>query len=124
MSRKSNVTTFAVLDFLFSGLALVGILFFCAVLLYGIFLSGDSRGEIAAGILGCFILLLLLSVGFSVFLIAGIGLLKRKTWGYYLHIVASVLAVFSCIGIVYTVFSLIFAFRLEFKSEFFGPPSE
>lgn len=124
MTKNSNVSTFAVLDFLFSGLALVGILCICAVLVYGIFFSGDPRGEIAAGVFGCFVLLLPLSVGFIVFLIAGIGLLKRKTWGYYLHIVASVLAVFSCIGIVYTVFALVFAFRPEFKSEFFGPPSE
>ena len=91
-----------------------------AALIYGIWFSGDPRDEIAAGVAGSLMILLPLFVGCVVFLIAGIGLVKRQVWGYYLHIAASVLAAFSCLGIVYTVLAFVFAFRADFKAEFPG----
>jgi hypothetical protein len=50
--------------------------------------------------------------------VAGLGLLKRWKLGYYVHLVGAVFASFSCIGIIYTVFAFLYAFRPEFSREF------
>jgi hypothetical protein len=57
---------------------------------------------------------------FLTFLLAGIGLIMRKTWGFFLHIAGSVLAIVSVIFIPYAVVSLIFSFRPAFKNIFFS----
>lgn len=122
MNKNSTVTVFAVLNFLFSGLALSGFLIVSAALIHAIVFLGDPKEIAAAGIFGSLPPNFL--IGFVLFLITGIGLLKRKTWGYYLHIIASMLAAISFIGIIYTIFGLVFAFKPEFKAEFFTLQSE
>lgn len=118
MNSQSHISIFTVLSFVFSGICFVGMLPVFGVMGYGLFYSGDPSEDIIAGIISCLIMILPLFIGFVVFLCAGIGLLKRKGWGFYFHIAGSILAAFSCIGIIYTVFALIFAFKPEFKAEF------
>jgi hypothetical protein len=123
MNKDSSVGVFAVLDFVLAGLSFLGVLAMVLGLFYGVFLSGDKGSELATGVLGCALIMLpFLASGVAAFL-GGLGLLKRARWGYYAHIVASILAALSCLGIVYTVISLVFAFKPEFKAEFFGPPA-
>jgi len=124
METNPTVKTFAVIDLLLAGLSLLGLCALSAAWFYGLFLSGDPAQDKLIGSIGMFIYTLLVLSIFIVFLSAGMGLWKEKTWGYYLHIAAAVLAAFSLIGIVYTVFALIFAFRPEFKAVFFGSPAE
>ncbi len=120
MQNQSHVPIFAALNFAFAALALAGILTVIAVLIFGIFLSGDPKDEIMDGVLGCIMLFVPLFLGFVIYLISGIGLIKRRTWGYYMHIVGAVLTIFSCVGMIYTIIALIIAFRPEFRTEFPG----
>ncbi|MBI2335834.1 MAG: hypothetical protein HYU97_03615 [Deltaproteobacteria bacterium] len=52
------------------------------------------------------------------FLFGSIGLAKRRMWGYYAHIVASFIIALTCIGIVYTIFTIKFFFNPKFRAEF------
>ena len=124
MKTNPTVKIFAVIDLLLAGLSLIGLCVLSLTWIYGIFFSGDPAQDKLIGSIGMLIYILPVLFGFVVFLFAGMGLWKEKTWGYYLHIAAAVLAAFSLIGIVYTVFALIFAFQPEFKAVFFGVPTE
>ena len=124
MNTNSSVKVFAVLDLLFAGLSLMGLCVWSLIWIYGIFFSGDSTADKIQGSLGILILALPVGVAFIVFLSAGIGLWQQSAWGYYVHIVAAVLAAFSLVGVIYTIFALIFAFQPEFKAAFFDQPSE
>jgi hypothetical protein len=53
-----------------------------------------------------------------VFSVAGLGLYKRKMWGYYAHLVGAILGIFSCFGILYSIPALIFGFQPNFKRDF------
>jgi hypothetical protein len=92
----------------------------CGVLVYGIFYSGDKGEELFAGVAGSIFIALPGLVGLVVYLLGGIGLVRRSAWGYYFHLAGAILAVFTCIGIIYTVFAFIFALRPEFSAEFFS----
>ena len=119
MKRNTTVDIFAVINFVLAGLHCLMILFFIIVLIYGIFFSGDTDEDLLAGVVGSTMFLLPVTIAFSVYLAAGLGLLKRRTWGYYMHIAASILAVFSIILIAYTIISLVFVIKPEFREEFF-----
>jgi hypothetical protein len=118
MEKSMTVNAFAVMNFVFAGILIIIALIFGIVLIYGIFFSGDTEEEIESGVMGCVILTIPLLIGIGAYLSAGIGLLKRKKWGYYLHIAAAILSFFTLILIAYTIVALIFAFRPEFQNEF------
>lgn len=128
-SDTSQIGLFAVLNFLLAGIALLGCALVCLLLLYGIFFSGDPIDEIIILTIVIFFLGLLPNgIAFVLFLLAGIGLLRRKVWGYYTHIAAAILAALSIIGLVYTIPALIYSFKPEFRVGFFHnqsnqPPS-
>ena len=90
------------------------------VLVYGIFYSGDKGEELFAGVAGSIMLALPGLAGLVVYFVAGIGLTRRTAYGYYFHFAGAILAVFTCLGIIYTVFALIFALRPEFSGAFFS----
>lgn len=50
----------------------------------------------------------------------GIGLILRKTWGYYSHVAGSALVAVTCFGVIYTILALAVALRPEFKEYFRG----
>ena len=118
MNTQSHVPIFAALNFVFAALALFGMLTVIPIMIYGIFFSGDPKDEMIQGAVGCIMLLMPLFIGFVIYLLSGIGLVKRRVWGYYMHVIGSFLALFSCIGMIYTIISLIFAFRPEFRTAF------
>jgi hypothetical protein len=123
VARQVNVPIFAVLNAVFAGLCLIGILIMGGILTYGVFFLGDPRSEMAADITGSLLILIPLSLAFGVFLSAAIGLFKKSKWGHYLHIAGAVVALFSILGVAYTVLALVFALRPEFIAEFFGDSS-
>jgi hypothetical protein len=123
MPREKKIGVFAVLNFILAGFCLLGLVTMAFGLVYGVFLSGDQGEELWAGVLGCLMIMLPAALGLVVYTLAGIGLLKRKSWGFVCHVIGAALAVLSCIGVVYTVIALIFAFRRDFKDEFFALPS-
>jgi hypothetical protein len=112
--RSTTVTVFAVLNFVMSIVALLG----GGLWMMGIASAalGDAEAQKALG--GFFIFLLPNVIYFLLFLAAGIGLMKRTTWGYYVHLTTAILAGFSCIGLAYTIPALIFAFQPDFKRDF------
>jgi hypothetical protein len=115
------IAVFASLNFVLAGLCFLGFAAMIAVLVYGIVYSGDQGSDLVAGVIGCSFLASLGLIGFGVYLTAGIGLVRHRTWGYYFHCAGAVLAVFSCIGIVYTVLALVFALQPDFSAAFFPP---
>ncbi len=117
--RMAAVRTFAVIDFVLAAIAGLGALFFIGVLAFAVFWSGDTGQELAAGVVGVVLFLLPFAVATVLYLAAGIGLLRRRPWGYYLHAAGAVLAMFTVVGIVYTVFAIAYALRDDFKAEFF-----
>lgn len=118
--NSSTIAIFVVLNFALAGLCLLWTVLLAIVLVYGIFFSGDQGGELAAGIAGSVLLALPGVMGSFVYLLAGIGLTRRRSWGYYFHCGGAVLAAFSCVGILYTVLALVFATRPEFSGGFLG----
>ena len=50
----------------------------------------------------------------------GIGMIRRKTWGYYSHVAGSALVAFTGLGIIYTIPSLVIALRPAFREYFRG----
>lgn len=116
--EHSAVDIFAVIDFALAGLHALCILLMIAVLVYGIFFSGDTEEEISQGVRGFLIVTIPLLLGFGIFFSAGLGLLKRKLWGYYVHIVAAVLSFFTLVLLLYSVICFVFIFKPGFRSEF------
>ena len=112
-----QVTTFAVLNFVIAAICIVIALLFGAVMIYGVYYSGDPPEKVQQGLLGSLIFAIPSVVGGVIYLLAGIGLSRRVQWGYYLHIVGAVLAVLSCVGVIYTVFALVVSLREDFRDE-------
>lgn len=100
--KNSVVDIFATLDFVMSGLAFLGVLIITTVITYGIFYSGDKKETILATVGFLLIYGIIGAISFIGFLIAGIGLLQRKKWGYYLHIIASALQFYTYTGFVFS----------------------
>jgi hypothetical protein len=73
-----------------------------------------------AGFLGMFVLYLPALIALT---IGGIGLLKRRAWGYYAHLAGVVLLVVSIFGIAYTVVALAIGLRPEFRDYALGKPT-
>lgn len=111
-----TVTIFAVLNCVLALLALVWTGFIGLALIYGIFYSGDQGAELAAGVLGSLFIGSPGAIGLIVYTVAGIGLLKRRSWGYYCHLAGAALAALSCVGVVYTIVAIVFAMQPEFKN--------
>lgn len=116
--ESGMITVYAALNLVWAGICLIWVGMIGAVLVFGIFFSGDPADEMAAGVLGSLILGAPGLLGLVVFLLAGIGLLRRTNWGYYAHITGAVLAVFSCVGLIYTPFALIHALQPGFRRAF------
>jgi hypothetical protein len=120
--RSGIVSLFAVLNFCFAGLGLLGFLFIGGILVYGIFFSGDTGEELAAGVIGCLFIMAFFFVGTLLYLIAAIGLLRKAAWGYYCHLVGAAFLALTCLGLAYTIPAFICAFRPEFQEDFFRSP--
>jgi hypothetical protein len=117
--NAAQISAFAGLNFAFAAICLLGVLGMGGVLIYGIFYSGDEGSELAAGVFGSLIVASPAALGVVVYSLAGFGLLRRRTWGYYAHLAGAVLAALTCVGAIYTIVALIFSTRSEFSSAFF-----
>jgi hypothetical protein len=115
----SLVPVFAAANLCFAVLGLLGILFWSVVLVFGFLLSEESGEDLVDGVVGCGLFIAVCLVATPLYAVAGVGLIRRAPWGYYCHLVGAILAVFSCLGVIYTVFALVFGLRPEFQEEFF-----
>ena len=122
--RDTAVPVFIAINFALGGLCALWAVLLACVLVYGIFFSGDRGQELMAGVLGSVILLAPGLVGMFVYLPAAIGMIKRKRWAYYIHLVGACYAAVSCVGLAYTIPAFIIAQRPSFRSEFFGEPAD
>jgi hypothetical protein len=113
---SGTLITFAAFNFGFAMISLIWVIIMACVLVYGVRFSGDTGGELAAGVIGAAVFALPGLFGVVVFLGAGWGLLQRRIWGYYLHLVGAALACVTCIGLVYGVIALVLALRPEFSA--------
>jgi hypothetical protein len=114
------IIVFAGLNFGLAVLCALWLLAMIALLVYGIGFSRDEEENLAEGVLGTAVLAASGFVGFVIYLTAGLGLARRRAWGYFCHCAGAVLAALSCVGLVYTVFAFVFAFRPEFTAAFFS----
>jgi hypothetical protein len=78
---------------------------------------GETRMVVAQAI-GFFVLYLPALAALSA---GGIGLIRRRRWGYYAHIAGSAFVAVTVFGVVYTIPALAIARRPEFKEYFLGP---
>jgi hypothetical protein len=113
------ITVFAILNFVLAGVCTLWLLFIATALIYGIGFSGDEGQELVYGVLGCVAAAAPGLLGLVVYFVAGFGLLHRKAWGYYFHLAGAGFAALSCIGIIYTVFAIVFALRPGFSAALF-----
>ena len=113
------VAVFGIINFILAGICALWLVSIIAILVYGIGFSGDEGSELAKGILGGAVLTIPGFVGLPVHLLAGLGLLRHRGWGYYCHCAGAVLAAFTCVGLIYTVVAFVFALRPEFSAVFF-----
>jgi hypothetical protein len=125
--RETNAPTspliavFGVLNLVFSGFCGLGLLLLFGVMIFGVFFSGDERDEMVFGLIGLAIVSFPFWVGLVLFLVAGVGLLRHKPWGYYFHIAGAALAALSVVGLVYTIFAFVVALHPDFTRTFFPP---
>ena len=115
----SLVPVFAAANICFAVLSFLGLLFWFAILVYGVLFSGDTGEDLVGGVIGSGLFIAVCLVATPLYAVAGVGLIRRAPWGYYCHLVGAILAVFSCLGVIYTVFALVFGLRPEFQEEFF-----
>ncbi|HPR62966.1 MAG TPA: hypothetical protein PK014_01995 [Thermoanaerobaculia bacterium] len=112
------IPVFAVFNLVFAGLSLLWLLVVAMAVAYGIFMSGDPKSEIFAGVMGSVILLIPSLAALIVYFLAGLGLIRRKAYGFYFHIAGAILAIFTCVGILYTIPAMGFALQPSFKDLF------
>jgi hypothetical protein len=117
-SNATLITVYAVLNFVWAIGCLIWTGLVVALMVYGIFYSGDPVNEIVVGVAGAFVVGLPAFLGLFVFSIAGFGLFRRSRWGYYAHIVGAALMACSCVGIVYTILAIIHALQPGFRRAF------
>jgi hypothetical protein len=117
--RDTSIPVFVALNFTFAALALGWLALWICVLLFGILMSGDPPDEIRDGVLGAIILCAPAVVAAPLHAFAAFGMLKRRRWAYYVHLVAACLAGLSCIGLAYTIPAIVMAQRPTFRAEFF-----
>ena len=118
MNQSKAVKVFAAFNFLFFAISSLALL----IMFLGLIkreevldiISYNSLVQAFQVSLLCFIL----------FPITGFALIKKKKWGYYFHIITSVLIAFSIIGIIYTIFSFLLSFKTNFKFQFLTSDTE
>ena len=101
----------------------MGVLAFTMLLGYVLYFSGAHGAELARRILGGVLLGAPFIAGFVVYSLAGWGLVRRKAWGYFFHVAGTILALFSCFGLLWTLIGLGIAMTPPFRAELLPPPA-
>jgi hypothetical protein len=117
--RDTSIPVFIALNFTLAGLAAAWVALCVCVLLFGILMSGDPPDEKRDGVIGTIILGAPVFVAGILYAVAGVGMIKRRRWAYYLHLVGACAAGLSCIGLGYTIPAIMIAQRATFRAEFF-----
>lgn len=117
--RDTSIPVFIALNFTLAGLAAAWVALCLCVLMFGILMSNDPPDEKRDGVLGTIILGTPVLIAGILYAVAGIGMIKRRPWAYYLHLIGACAAGLSCIGLAYTIPAIMIAQRPTFRSEFF-----
>ena len=120
--QRFPIHAFAVADFALAALAGLWSLAFLGLLLWGAFFAEAESEEVSLGLAGSLVLVVIGLAAAMVFAAAGYGLLQRRPWGYYTHLVAVALVALTCWGIPYSIAAILFAARPEFRAPFFRRP--
>ena len=114
MKRPKWLIAIAIWRFIAASLLAIGIIAIAVFALPVAVEEGDTGPP-----LGWSIVIQWLLVFISLFVVAGIGLIKGKSWGRVLAIVYAVLDLFAIpIGTIIGVLSLVYLFRQEVKEYF------
>ncbi len=121
MKSPKSLLVFALCDFFFALCALL----LAFALILPLYLSTqvehhfDQPGKSVMATITIFTIPIM--IAFITFICAGIGLVKRKPWGFYFHLVASGMVALTIIFLPYTILSFIFSFKPSFRGQFFPP---
>src|SRR5687768_6173007 len=118
-ARDSSVPAFIALNFALAVLAVMWMAVWGWRVVHATMLGGDPPDEVPNVVHGCIILITPAVVAAPLYAFAGFGLLKRRPWGYYVHLVGACAAGLSCVGLAYTIPALITSQRPAFRAEFF-----
>jgi hypothetical protein len=119
VQRDTSIPVFIALNFTLAGLAAAWVGLCLCILFFGILMSGDPPDEKRDGVIGTIILGAPVFIAGIMYAVAGVGMIKRRRWAYYLHLVGACAAGLSCIGLAYTIPALMMAQRPTFRAEFF-----
>jgi hypothetical protein len=117
--RDTSIPVFITINFVLGGIGALWSLFFLFVMVFGVIFSGDPPEEIMYGIIGSLMLGIPGLIACVVYLAAGVGMLRRRRWSYYLHLGGACIAALTCLGLAYTIPAMIIAQRPSFRGEFF-----
>ncbi len=113
--RPTSVTVIAWVNFGLSIQMVILAVLFAVASIFGALFSGDPLADrIGGGIVGTMLSFFFLAAS-GVHVAAWIGLLRRRHWGFYAHIVGAIMEVCSCWGTTYTVIAIIFALQEDFR---------
>jgi hypothetical protein len=118
MKKMTVVDIFSVSNFIIAGIFAIAVIFTAINIEYGILSTDDPGLDVREGSPIRTLLLILFLIGTFIYLAGGIGLKKRRLWGYYIHIVGAILTFFTIVLCAYSIISLIFATESEFKDQF------
>ena len=110
---------FIALNVTLAGLSVLWLAFWACVLVFGIMMSNDPPDEVMSGVIGSVILAAPALIGVFLYSFAGYGMVKRRRWAYYVHLVGACVAGLSCLGLAYTIPAIMIAQRPNFRAEFF-----
>jgi Zn-dependent protease len=115
-----QIILFGVLNLLFAVALLVVCALFGLVLIYGVGFSGDPASEVVPIAIALMLFILGIASGAALFITAGVGLLRRRRWGYVLHLVGAGLLACTLVGLIYSVPAFICACLPPFRTQFAG----
>ena len=121
--RDDSVAVFAALNFVFGGLAACLAIFVALFVYEDVTTPGLSFTEREEAVIAGIMIGAPSFVSAVIFATAGVGLLRRSTWGYTTHLMGAGIAALSCLGAIYSAFAIRFAARESFRNEFFAPPA-
>jgi hypothetical protein len=119
VQRDTSIPVFIALNFTLAGLSVLWLAFWACVLVFGVMMSNDPPEEVMYGVLGSVMLASPALIGVFLYTFAGYGMVKRRRWAYYVHLVGACVAGLSCIGLAYTIPAIMIAQRPSFRGEFF-----
>jgi len=101
IEKPNSLLLLTIFNFVIGGFCFIPSLFFLIIALYGILFSGDPLSDKAAGLMACQCFAIPSLIATGLFVSSAIGVMKMKTWGYYIQLATAVASILSIAGIPY-----------------------